>query len=437
MVMLQQKKIGRPSTIKYAIISFVKNLKNDISNYSDLWEHEWKTFSNKSLCTRTIYTSRYRIAVRKEYGERHPALNAIRILDKQIHLNQIKIIRKYNHCIGRKPTCMNNIKNFISKVHTLDKTHSNNDYQKNLNQLWLSELNKMQSHLKNNTILTRISAYRNALRQEKLINKITLSIIKAPHLLQKERYTQYRANIAQQHYNLIALHKWKEILQIAQKELLKKNIPWKSLQKAAQEIAPSIQREQAVTIGIALEILTGRRPFEIFCQGKFSPLECKNSSHSNIKYFESWHVLFNGQTKTRENLNTQFNKYFKIPVLAKAKDIIFSLMVIQSSTNGKIWQKMNNEEFWNDLLRTPNPKCILPHIRRNLLNKVWPYSSLKNNYNLQQINTNNIRAFYAECAAHFFKPKSKSKIAYYAEILGHRKKDIETASAYIKYYIPN
>lgn len=48
-----------------------------------------------------------------------------------------------------------------------------------------------------------------------------------------------------------------------------------------------------------------------------------------------------------------------------------------------------------------------------------------------------MRALYAEIADQFFRPKSRTKAAFFAEALGHTEKDIETASSYMKYYLPD
>ncbi|QIB41247.1 hypothetical protein G3A56_25665 (plasmid) [Rhizobium oryzihabitans] len=54
----------------------------------------------------------------------------------------------------------------------------------------------------------------------------------------------------------------------------------------------------------------------------------------------------------------------------------------------------------------------------------------------KKIKAHNVRALYAEIADQFFRPKSKTKAAFFAEALGHTEKDIETASSYMKYYLP-
>ncbi|QIB41518.1 hypothetical protein G3A56_27370 (plasmid) [Rhizobium oryzihabitans] len=126
-------------------------------------------------------------------------------------------------------------------------------------------------------------------------------------------------------------------------------------------------------------------------------------------------------------------------MLTKARDVIFAWMVLRYSESGQIWREMTSDEFKADLLRAPNPKCILPAVRDEILEKLWPKVSLEDTPNVieaKKIKAHNVRALYAEIADQFFRPKSKTKAAFFAEALGHTEKDIETASSYMKYYLP-
>ncbi|MDX4076606.1 protelomerase family protein, partial [Brucella sp. NBRC 113783] len=70
----------------------------------------------------------------------------------------------------------------------------------------------------------------------------------------------------------------------------------------------------------------------------------------------------------------------------------------------------------------------------------WPKplpGDSKNAIEGKRLTANNVRSLYAEIADNFFRPKSKSKAAFFAEVLGHTEKDIETASAYMKYFLPD
>ncbi|QIB41248.1 hypothetical protein G3A56_25670 (plasmid) [Rhizobium oryzihabitans] len=82
--------------------------------------------------------------------------------------------------------------------------------------------------------------------------------------------------------------------------------------------ASDISRTRAVEIGVALGILTGRRPFEIFCQGVFSPLPIMadpttNTEHTRGRGYETWRVLFSGQAKTRGNEGRNSTSRFRSP----------------------------------------------------------------------------------------------------------------------------
>ncbi|WP_318914434.1 hypothetical protein [Shinella zoogloeoides] len=56
-----------------------------------------------------------------------------------------------------------------------------------------------------------------------------------------------------------------------------------------------------------------------------------------------------------------------------------------------------------------NPKCILPAVRDEILEKLWPKVSLEDTPNVieaKKIKAHNVRALYAEIADQFFRPKS-------------------------------
>ncbi|QIB41507.1 hypothetical protein G3A56_27300 (plasmid) [Rhizobium oryzihabitans] len=93
----------------------------------------------------------------------------------------------------------------------------------------------------------------------------------------------------------------------------------------------------------------------------------------------------------------------------------FAWMVLRYSESGQIWREMTSDEFKADLLRAPNPKCILPAVRDEILEKLWPKVSLEDTPNVieaKKIKAHNVRALYAEIADQFFRPKSKTKAAF-------------------------
>jgi hypothetical protein len=317
-------------------------------------------------------------------------------------------------------------------------------YKRGLAKIWKSELDEMLQTLKSNTVLTTTAAYRNELRRRGMDDELTLSIVRPPEDAQKARSIQYRDAIVEQHRDLVPMPHWQEILDHAKELIPASDASWSALEQAASKAATEITRQRAVEIGVALGILTGRRPFEIFCQGVFAPLplmaDPTSTEHSRGRGYETWRVLFSGQAKTRGNDGTQFDQSFPIPVLTKAREVIFAWMVLRYSESGQIWREMTSDEFKADLLRAPNPKCIYPAIRDEILEKFWPKVAPEDTPNVieaKKIKAHNVRALYAEIADQYFRPKSRTKAAFFAEALGHTEKDIETASSYMKYYLPD
>ena len=450
----QRAKTGRRPVVKDAIATFVANLTADADDYADLWEKEWETFADKSVSTRNIYASRYRNAIREAYGDNHPALHFVKVLDRSD--DPLRTVESRG-AGGRKATRADSIDLFGTAAQTLKEEHDRSlaegktekqasaVYKRGLGKLWKSELDEMLQTLKSNTVLTTTAAYRNELRRRGLDDELTLSIVRPPEDAQKARSIQYRDAIVEQHRDLVPMPHWQDILDRAKELIPATDASWSALEQAARETASDISRTRAVEIGVALGILTGRRPFEIFCQGVFSPLPIMadpttNTEHTRGRGYETWRVLFSGQAKTRGNEGTQFDQSFPIPVLTKARDVIFAWMVLRYSESGQIWREMTSDEFKADLLRAPNPKCILPAVRDEILEKPWPKVSLEDTPNVieaKKIKAHNVRALYAEIADQFFRPKSKTKAAFFAEALGHTEKDIETASSYMKYYLPD
>jgi hypothetical protein len=450
----QRAKTGRRPVVKEAIATFVANLQTaDSDDYAELWEKEWESFADKSVSTRNIYASRYRNAIRDAYGEDHPALHFVKVLDRSE--DPLRTVESRG-AGGRKATRADSIDVFGTAAQTLKEAHdqaladgktdkeASAAYKRSLTKLWKSELDEMLETLKSNTVLTTTAAYRNELRKRGLDDDLTMSIVRPPDEVQKARSIQYRESIVEQHRDLVAVPHWQEILENAKDFLPATDASWHTLEAEARKRASDISREQAVAIGVALGILTGRRPFEIFCQGVFAPLplmgDPAGAAHALVRGYETWRVLFSGQAKTRGNEGTYFDQSFPIPVLTKARDVLFAWMVLRYSKSGQIWREMTNEEFKADLLRATNPKCILPLIRDGMLDKFWPQPSPEDTPHVidaKKIKANNVRALYAEIADQFFRPKSRTKAAFFAETLGHTEKDIETASSYMKYYLPD
>lgn len=446
------KRMGRPSVIADAIPQFVESVRTVEDGYEDLWQREWdERISGKALSTRSAYVSRYRTAIKEALGDRHPALAFIKVLESRDEPLRTAPDRRSN--AGRKPTRREAIETFVQQVQALDKerqaiikagkkTQKQADYlyRRQLAKLWKAITDDWRGRIESTTVLANTSLFRNALREAKLADEDTLSVVVAPKDIQQAVSETYRDSVIEQHNELIAVPHWRDLVDTARDALPKTDASWSKLEEAATEIAAKAQRGELVRYGVALGLLTGRRPYEVFCQGAIAPMPLMFDQQNHVagRGYETWRVLFSGQSKTRGREGTQFETSFAIPVLAPAKEIVLAWTVLRMSEDGQIWRQMSNEEFKNDLLRLPN--TLFRDIRTEMFAPLWPAPALDDSKNAtegKRLTANNLRALYAEIADQFFRPKSKSKAAFFAEVLGHTEKDIETATAYMKYYLPD
>lgn len=447
---------GRPSVITDAINSFVAALRSDdTDDFDQLWADEWDAMADKSLATRTTYTSHYRKAVRAELGN-HPALAAIKGLDKRE--NPLRTSSPRSTGGGRPNTRRERIEQFANDVAALSESRTaalghgstqglaDANYKRALAKRWSEEVKDMRASLAASTILNTTSHYRNELRNRGIDDDATFAVVTAPEDIMLTRTAAYREAVIEQHHDLVPVKHWQALLEIARAALPGTDATWHQLDDESAETAQGVSRSDAVRIGVALCLITGRRPYEVFCQGQFAPAPIEatgradTSSHAKVRGYENWRILFSGQAKTRGREGTQFDEVFTIPTLAPAKTVLFAWKVLRASEAGQVWEQMTGEEFKNDLLRVPGVQCILPAIREEMFAKLWPAAEMGDSRHVadaKKLKANNIRSLYAEIADQFFRPKSKTKAAFFSEILGHTEKDIETASAYMRYWLPD
>ena len=204
---------------------------------------------------------------------------------------------------------------------------------------------------------------------------------------------------------------------------------WSTLLDEAKEKSKHLSREEAVKIGVLLTLFTGRRVVEIFCQGDFSPAQLIVDKKPVQNAYDSWHVNLYGQAKTRGADGTNFDKTYVIPTLTQSKNVIYAHWLMRNSSFGKEWAEMTPDEFKNDLLRTPSPKCIASIIRNQLFSESWP-EGLK-------IKFSDIRTIYAEITNAFFRPNNLTKAGFITKIFGHSTEYLQMANNYMKFYLPD
>ena len=388
-----------------------------------LWESVWNGFSDYTNATKASYVSRYRNEAKKALGDNHPILPFIKM--KYVPTDEYTDERTSN--AGRKPVRKELVGNFVDFI---KKNIENVDFLDQLKDRWKKEIADMVSaRMTDGSILNAVTGYRKAIINEDFDKDNILAIVKTPEEFVQRRNQAYQKNIFSKHNQLIPFPKWGEMLDDLNAQLPKPSGVWSTLLDEAKEKAKNLSREEVVKIGVILVLFTGRRTTEIFCQGKFSPAQLIVDKKPIPKTYDAWHVNFYGQAKTRGADGTKFDQTYTIPILTQSKIVIYAHWLIRNSLFGKNWSKMTSQEFKNDLLRIPAPKCIAPIIRNEVYDEYWPEKV--------NITFTNIRSIYAEIANAFFRPAHLTKTAFTAKILGHSEEDLQTANSYMKFYLPD
>lgn len=417
---------------------------NDIEH---LWQQEWeaRNLSNYPASTQHTYVTKYRKAIIETLGEEHPAVGIVKTLKTARSLKDSDYMISGR---GRPPVLQQQISGFVNAIKDARHTSRGNlkKYHARVRDLWESELNRLLGNYTTATVSKNTSAYRSALVAEGLTDDDELlSIVCLPEELYAGVRKNYGKKLVARQNDLLPAYNWEKIVETAVSLL--PPTPDCTLQQLpifAKRYAVHVNEQQATKIAFALQIITGRRPFEVFCLGKISPVFSDPPTGATGKVMDNWHVEFVGQAKTKERDGTKFGVAFTIPILTKAKTVLFAWSVLRQSTFGKAWTQINDSEtFAKTVLMPTNPSAIYSNIRKKILLPLWPQADKPGRETTQYakelgaIRSGNIRSLYAEIADHFFRPKDKTKAAFFASILGHSDDDLETQSSYMKYYLPD
>lgn len=416
-----KSKQTRVNMILQNFLTEIKTAKTE-QDYKNLWETVWNEFSDRTNATKAAYTSRFRQAVKAEFGDEHPILPFIKVNYTELG-TPFRDAEKSN--AGRKPVRKALINDFVDFA---KKNKDDKNFTELLRERWKSELADMFSEkMTDGSILNAATLYRKALRDEDLDTDAILAIVKAPDEIVQRRNQAYQNRVFSKNHKLIAFPLWQQMVEELNYLLPKPSGTWSTLMDEAHKNAKDFYREDVVKIGIILALFTGRRTIEIFCQGRFSPVPIATNNENTTAY-DMWHVNFIGQAKTRGQDGTMFDTTYTIPTLTHSKTVLYAHELLRSSKFGLDCQNMTAEEFKDDLLRIPAPRCIAPIIRDELFKKYWP---------TDDVTFSGIRTIYAEIADVFFRPKNMTKAAFVAKILGHSHNDLETANSYMKFYLPD
>jgi len=243
-----------------------------------------------------------------------------------------------------------------------------------------------------------VSKYRNAIRAKLGAEAIALKYVRHNTKESGEIRQAYKARIALSHRSLVGMPRWQEMV----------------------DHAASLARTGTpIETAIASALLTGRRTIEVCVTGWVSRRPADNGVG-----FEKWAVLFEGQAKTREAEGTQSGKAYRIPVLAPAALVIEAWQRMRASEPGSKWALLNSDEFTSTGMHT---RLVEACIRA--FSPFWPKNASI------PLSPKALRALYAEIAYKHFAKQDVSKSAFFADILGHQRWDLETSLSYFDFYI--
>ncbi|MCV9909590.1 telomere resolvase [Brucella sp. HL-2] len=445
------------------IISFMNTLIAQDNDYESdvveaLWLEVWNDhIAAKSPSTRSSYTSFFRNAIRDQFGRDHPALDVIRPLESKYTERTVKAAARSNS--GRRPKRKASIENLVLAAQALmnDRKHviedgtpvvdANRDFQSALARLWDHELVEIQQSLTLASQVNVASQYRAALRQVGLDDELVMDVVKAPESATEARRQDYLDKVVERNHTIVQFHKWHELLAHVESVLPEPTASWSKIKDEAVELAKTLTKEQATQIGTALLLITGRRSFEIFCQGAFEPAPMELDygtidlgQHAALgKVYHNWQLIFFGQAKTRGRAGTKFDTGYVIPILAPAKTVYFAHFALKLCESGQEWSEMTAPEFRNDMLLN-NPSCLLPFARSAIYHKFWPVAPITATpaeLEASNLVNHNIRSLYTEIADTHFRRKNMSKNAFICQILGHGETDLNTSHSYMRYNLPD
>lgn len=169
-----------------------------------------------------------------------------------------------------------------------------------------------------------------------------------------------------------------------------------------------------------LLLVTGRRPHEVCCTGRFAPTPLPGGSPGARS---RWTVLFAGQAKTKNRPGTRAGVAYEIPVLAEARRVIAALDALRASPEGRTWAGMTNEEF-----RATTLRLALTDAVARAYGTLWPEGD--------RLEPRALRPLYAEIAHRWFGPAGVTKNSFFAAVLGHTLNDLHTSLSYMDYHLP-
>lgn len=425
-------KSGRKPVLRDAIEQFIRDLASlSGSKIEARCTAEMQSIAHLRASTRKGYIARYRKAVSDAYGSSHPALSYLTSagLREEIANEPPKgsvpvILSQSSHLMVADSTKPPSRKMALEAFSTaLTSAMAAADPAQAISALWTNEF-ASTAHLADTTRKLYVSKYyRPAAKAVLGEDSPYLPLIALPADMMDAINRDYRERVISQNRELIHVEHWQSMVERARKIV------------ASVRDRRSLSREQAVEVAAALLLLTGRRPYEIVCCGSLSPASLPGAASGARS---KWSVLFSGQSKTRGRDGTNFETAYEIPVLAPANDLLIAFQKLRASPDGEEWTTLTNDEF-SSLTNSRGQENILPirSVATDIFGALWPENDMAFNRRTDrnEVRIKSLRPLYAEIAYKFFASPSVSKNSFFATILGHTSKDLETSLSYFDYYL--
>lgn len=273
-----------------------------------------------------------------------------------------------------------------------------------IERLWAAEFSKHDDKADRTRKLYVSQYYRPAIRAAFGDDHPALSVVKLPPGLADRIRADDAARVAAAHRRLVEVPHWREIVARGTR-LLHARAP--------------------LDLAVGLLCVTGRRPYEIFCTGRFARAPMPGGA---ARALSRWSVSFTGQAKTKGRPGTRYDTAYVIPVLAEARAVTSALEALRASPEGQAWGGLSNEAF-SRLTNSVGMDRRIPlrDAVTGAFGDLWPSGD--------RLTPRSLRPLYAEIAHKHFAPKSVSKNSFFSAILGHTLKDLETSLSYMDYYL--
>lgn len=430
---VRQTTRGRPPRLEQAIARFVAEVAAlPAEGIPARWRAEVAAhLHDRAPATRRVYVSRYRAALADALGRTHPALGVVVARDSPERPAAAPNARVSesrpeagadtrpstraptrggrdappadvrpgagSRPIGRPSVLRDAVAGFVGRLRRASGPRE-------IERLWAEEFAKHDAKTDRTRKLYVSQYYRPAIRAALGDDHPALDVVKTPGELSDRIRSEDVARVAASHRDLIEVAHWREIVARGTRLLASR--------------AP-------LDLAVGLLCVTGRRPYEVLCTGRFTPAPMPGGAE---RARSRWSVLFTGQAKTKERPGTRYGVAYTIPVLAEARAAIAALDALRASPEGREWDGLSNEGF-SRLTNSVGVDRRIP-LREAVaaaFGDVWPAGD--------RLTPRSLRPLYAEVAYKHFAPKHVSKNSFFSAILGHTLKDLETSLSYMDYYL--